>query len=79
MKIDLDIKPRQLGTKLDKFWVLSGEKIRLIDDEFDRTQGSPVFTVDGKYSSRGWTEWTQGFEYGSSILQYDAKGDEFFL
>ena len=79
MKIDLDIKPRQLSTKLDKFWTLSGEKIKLIDDEYDHKQGSPVFTVDGKYSSRGWTEWTQGFEYGSSILQYDATGDEFFL
>jgi len=79
MKIHLDIKPRQLSTKLDKFWTLSGEKIKLIDDEYDHKQGSPVFTVDGKYSSRGWTEWTQGFEYGSSILQYDATGDEFFL
>jgi unsaturated chondroitin disaccharide hydrolase len=79
MKIHLDIKPRQLSAKLDKFWVLSGEKIKLIDKEYDRRKGSPVFTIDGKYSSRGWTEWTQGFEYGSSILQYDARGDEFFL
>jgi len=26
-----------------------------------------------------WTEWTQGFQYGSEILQYDATGDESFL
>jgi len=79
MKIDHDIKPQQLSTKLDNFWALSGEKIKLIYDAYDRKLGSPVFTVEGKYSSRGWTEWTQGFEYGSSILQYDATGDEFFL
>ena len=34
-----------------------------------------MYTVDGKYSTRGWTEWTQGFQYGSAILQFDATGD----
>ncbi|MGB8168565.1 MAG: glycosyl hydrolase, partial [Chthoniobacteraceae bacterium] len=29
--------------------------------------------------SRGWTEWTQGFVYGSAILQFDAFWDEQFL
>ena len=36
---------------------------------------SPVFTVDGRYTSRGWTEWTQGFQFGSAILQFDATDD----
>ena len=40
---------------------------------------TPVYTVRGKYTARGWTEWTQGFVYGSAILQYDATGDEAFL
>jgi hypothetical protein len=35
--------------------------------------------VKGKYTSRGWTEWTQGFQYGSPLLQFDATGDERFL
>ena len=38
-----------------------------------------MFTVKGKYTSRGWTEWTQGFQYGSALLQFDATGDERFL
>src|SRR5262249_525041 len=42
-------------------------------------QGSPVFTSGGKYTSRGWTEWTQGFQFGSAILQFDATGDAEFL
>ena len=31
--------------------------------------------VGGKYTSRGWTEWTQGFQFGSAILQFDATGE----
>jgi unsaturated chondroitin disaccharide hydrolase len=38
-----------------------------------------VYTVEGKYTTRGWTEWTQGFQFGSSILQFDATGDKIFL
>ena len=30
-------------------------------------------------TTRGWTEWTQGFQYGSAILQYDATGEKSFL
>jgi unsaturated chondroitin disaccharide hydrolase len=31
--------------------------------------------VKGRYTTRGWTEWTQGFQYGAEILQFDATGD----
>ena len=79
MKIDFDLDPSQFSQKLEKFWSLSGEKIRLIHKEYDSDKGSPVYTVEGKYTTRGWTEWTQGFQYGSSILQFDASGEEYFL
>ncbi len=79
MKINSDLHPDNFTEKLEKFWSLSGEKIKLIDKEYDLSKGSPVFTVEGKYSTRGWTEWTQGFQYGSSILQYDATGEDYFL
>jgi hypothetical protein len=79
MNIDYNIKPDDLKEKLDLFWKLSGEKILKIESEYDTTKGAPVFTVNGKYSTRGWTEWTQGFQYGSAILQFDATGDETFL
>ena len=79
MKIDFDLVPQQLAGKLEKFWDLSGEKIRLIENEYDISKGSPVFTVEGKYSTRGWTEWTRGFQYGSAILQFDVSGDQYFL
>lgn len=79
MIIDYTIKPENLKEKLNSFWKLSGEKILKIELEYDTAKGAPVFTVNGKYSTRGWTEWTQGFQYGSAILQFDAAGDEIFL
>ena len=79
LTIDNSLKAADLSLLLDNFWKVSGEKIRLIDAEYDHAKGSPVFTAAGKYTTRGWTEWTQGFEYGSSILQFDATGDEWFL
>jgi len=79
MKIDFDLHPGQFAPKLDKFWSLSGEKIQLIEKEYDASKGSPVFTIEGKYTTRGWTEWTQGFQYGSSLLQFDVTGEKYFL
>lgn len=79
LNIDFQIIPEDLKEELSAFWELSGEKIRLIDENYDTSKGSPVFTVNGKYSTRGWTEWTQGFQYGSSILQFDATGEDYFL
>ena len=38
-----------------------------------------MFTVRGKYTTRGWTEWTQGFMYGCQILQFDATDKDRFL
>jgi len=79
IKIDSDLKPSDLTNKLKRFWELSAEKIFLIDKTYDNSKGSPVFTVKGNYTTRGWTEWTQGFQYGSAILQYDATGEKSFL
>ncbi|WP_276373784.1 glycoside hydrolase family 88 protein [Chryseolinea sp. H1M3-3] len=79
MKIDSQLKLSQLSSTISRFWELSGEKILAIERNFDANRGAPVFTVDGKYSTRGWTEWTQGFQYGSSLLQFDATGDKQFL
>ena len=77
--INSTLKPESLKEKLANFWRLSGEKIRLIDERYDNRQGSPVYTVKGAYTTRGWTEWTQGFQFGSALLQFDACGDEDFL
>ena len=79
MVINNDLNPQDLRPKLDRFWQLSGEKVRLIRDNYDNSQGSPVFTEAGQYTTRGWTEWTEGFRTGSAILQFDATGEQEFL
>ncbi len=77
--IQNDLKIEGLRTGLRTLWERSGAKIRRLADEYDETLGAPVFTVNGKYTTRGWTEWTQGFQFGSAILQFDATGDEWSL
>jgi unsaturated chondroitin disaccharide hydrolase len=72
IEIKNSLKPQDLSAKLERLWALSGEKIKSIEKRWDAAQGSPVFTVRGEYTSKGWTEWTQGFVYGSALLQYDA-------
>jgi unsaturated chondroitin disaccharide hydrolase len=79
INIDYSLQPEQFKTRLQRFWELSGEKINLIERHYDPLRGSPVFTADGKYTTRGWTEWTQGFQYGSAILQFDATNESAFL
>ena len=79
MKIDGKLTPARLQKKVTRLFELAGQKITAIDRAWDPAQGTPVFTVKGRYTSRGWTEWTQGFQFGMAFLQYDATGDERFL
>ena len=79
LQIDNSISFKDLIPQIDTLWDLSGQKILAIEKEYDYSKGSPVFTFAGKYTTRGWTEWTQGFEYGSSALQFEASGNEQFL
>jgi len=65
-----------LKAPLQQLFELAGQKVALIDKEYDNGNGSPVYTVEGKYTTRGWTEWTEGFRYGLGILHFDATGDE---
>ncbi|MCC5789817.1 MAG: glycosyl hydrolase [Opitutales bacterium] len=76
IKLKENLKPEDLKAQLSRLWDLSGQKIALVRDEYDTTKGAPVYTVKGKYTTRGWTEWTEGFVYGSAILHYDATGEK---
>lgn len=75
IRIDSAITPKSLLRPVDELFDLSARKIALIEKRWDASAGTPVFTVAGRYSSRGWTEWTQGFQFGSAILQFDATDD----
>lgn len=79
LRIDFSLKPKALLPDVEKLFALSAQKIRSIERAWNPKDGTPVFTVKGKYISRGWTEWTQGFQFGSAILQFDATGEQSFL
>lgn len=79
IKADPTITPASLLPATRKLWEASAPKILSIDAADKPGAATPVFTVKGEYTARGWTEWTQGFVYGSALLQFDATGDEAFL
>ena len=79
LKIDYQLTPEKLTPALTRVFDLSAGKLLSLEKSWDRSRGTPVFTANGQYASRGWTEWTEGFQYGSALLQYDASGDPRFL
>src|ERR1019366_3966656 len=68
-----------LKLRLEHALDVSAAKIRLLAQSWDVSQGAPVVTVEGRYTSRAWTEWTQGFQFGSALVQFDATGERWFL
>jgi len=79
LKIDASLTPSSLAPAIRRLFDLSGRKIQRLEKRWDPTHGTPVFTIRGEYTTRGWTEWTQGFQFGAAILQFDATGDTAFL
>ena len=65
--------------KIGRLFELATEKILALDRVWDPSRGSPVFTVEGVYTARGWTEWTQGFQFGMPLLVFDATDLETML
>jgi unsaturated chondroitin disaccharide hydrolase len=79
MQIDRHREPKDLLPRIQRLFDVSAGKLLAIEDTWRPEDGAPVFTVEGRYQARGWTEWTQGFQFGSALLQFDATGDEEFL
>lgn len=79
MKIDSTLTAPALEGSIRRLFEVSAHKIRSLESTWNPAAGSPVFTAGGRYTSRGWTEWTQGFQFGSAILQFDATGEREFL
>jgi unsaturated chondroitin disaccharide hydrolase len=79
IQIDLNLTPAALLPAIDHLFALSGEKIHRLQNRWDPAKGTPVFTIKGEYTSRGWTEWTQGFQFGAALYQFEISQDEAFL
>ena len=79
IRVDEALRPPTCGRRSSACGRSRREKIRGLEKTWNPADGAPVFTVRGRYTARGWTEWTQGFQYGSALLQFDATGDAAFL
>ncbi|MEX2115645.1 MAG: glycosyl hydrolase [Bacteroidota bacterium] len=79
VNIDTNLKIGDLRLQVERMFELSAHKILSLEKSWDSSRGAPVFTAAGSYTSRGWTEWTHGFQFGSALLQYEATGDGKFL
>jgi hypothetical protein len=79
MKIDTQITAVNLEKSASRVFELAAAKVVHLDRSWDISRGAPVFTAAGKYTARGWTEWTQGFQYGCALLAFDGAGDRNLL
>lgn len=76
IRIDTSLIPSALRGDVANLFEQSARKIYSLQKAWRPEDGTPVFTINGQYTSRGWTEWTQGFQYGSAVLQFMATGDK---
>ena len=75
IQLDPTLTAAALRPDLERMFALSGQKIDALHRRWNPADGTPVFTMAGRYASRGWTEWTQGFQFGSALLQFTATGE----
>ncbi len=76
MQIDPKLSAKSLLPGVEQVFKLAANKAKSLDKAWDVEKGTPVFTEAGKYTTRGWTEWTQGFQYGCMILAGDGLDDD---
>jgi len=79
IQINEGLAPSDLLPKIQQFWTASARCIDAVESRCPPGSASPVFTIEGRYTAQGWTEWTQGFQYGSSLLHFDATGEQEYL
>lgn len=77
--IDETLTAAKISPQLTRLWDAAAPKIRSIADSAQQIGGTPVFTVEGRYVAQGWTEWTQGFQFGCPLLLFDATDQPEFL
>ncbi|HWE01324.1 MAG TPA: hypothetical protein VG326_02860 [Tepidisphaeraceae bacterium] len=77
--MDNQITAADFRKSVTRVFELASAKAIQLDRSWDISRGAPVFTAAGKYTTRGWTEWTQGFQYGCALLAFDATDDRTLL
>ena len=71
MKINTTITPQDLASGIRRAVELAPEKMLRLERRWNVPGCAPVFTVEGRYTARSWTQWTQGFQYGNALLCFE--------
>jgi hypothetical protein len=79
VEVDKTIRPQELMPAIRRAVELASEKTLQLDRRWSVPGCAPVFTVDGRYTARDWTQWTQGFQYGNALLCFELGGNEELL
>lgn len=65
------IAPQDLMPAIQHAAQLASEKTLRLERRWNLPGCAPVFTANGRYTARSWTQWTQGFQYGNALLCFD--------
>lgn len=68
-----------VAKRLPSVWEAGTRATTLLKNAWSTDRGTPVYTEAGEYTTRGWTEWTQGFQFGNALYLYEATGDTAML
>ncbi len=75
--IDISTTPtlNDIADRLPDVWKSGLRATRLLKNSWSPERGTPVYTEEGRYTTRGWTEWTQGFQFGNALYLFEATGE----
>jgi unsaturated chondroitin disaccharide hydrolase len=68
-----------IARQLPSVWEAGLRATHLLRRSWSPERGTPVYTEEGRYTTRGWTEWTQGFQFGNALYLYEATGEDEML
>ncbi|SPE19447.1 conserved hypothetical protein [Candidatus Sulfotelmatomonas gaucii] len=69
------ITPQELTPAIQRAVELASGKTLRLNRRWNEPGRAPVVTVNGRYTARSWTQWTQGFQYGNALLSFELGGD----
>ena len=79
MQSNQTLKASDLAPAIQRALQLAAVKTLTLERRWKASDGAPVITVAGRYTARSWTQWTQGFQYGSSLLCFELTGEQELL
>jgi unsaturated chondroitin disaccharide hydrolase len=74
MKVQ-ELSIAELTQPVEHLFEVASEKTLRLNRRWKASDSGPVFTIEGVYGAIGWTQWTQGFQYGNALIIFEATGN----